>query len=122
VQVRDEPVDLVPADAASAEWRIDVQVLRRPEEPDGAAFDMRGPAVHGRPGARFLYLTWGDVTASHPFTMFRRAKLMLDPVDPALVRRALAGGRPLVATIDLTDAHGGPRCGRVDAPALRWSV
>ena len=128
VQVRDEPVDLVPADAAAAEWRIEVHVLLPLEDAGsasdagGATLDFRGPAVHGRPGGRFLYLTWGDVTAAHPFTMFRRAKLMLDAVDPALVRRAVAAARPLIATIDLTDEHGGPRCGRVDAPALRWSM
>ena len=39
--------------------------------------DLRGPAVHGRKGERFLYLTWGDVGADDSFAMFRRAKLMI---------------------------------------------
>jgi len=53
--------------------------------------------------------------------MFRRAKLMLHRVDPALVTAAEAGGA-LVATVDLTDEHGCPRCARVDPPAIRWTV
>jgi Family of unknown function (DUF5990) len=129
VQERQDPVGLVAGDAASAEWRIAVRVVQPDSDGgDGGSddgvdrYDFRGPAVHGPRGARFVYLTWGDVTAAHPFAMFRRAKLMLDHVDRRLVRAALDGGRPLVATIDLTDDRGGPRCGRVVAPALRWSV
>jgi hypothetical protein len=118
VQVRSEPVDLVPGDAVSATWRLDVRVV----DGDDGGLDFRGPAVHGARGQRFLYLTWGDVTVHSPFTMFRRAKLMLDAVDPALVRAAVDGERPLIATIDLTDARGGPVCARVGPPALVWSV
>lgn len=53
--------------------------------------------------------------------MFRRAKLMLDRVEPELIERAMATGRLGVA-VDLTDNRGGPRCARLDAPALAWSV
>jgi hypothetical protein len=52
--------------------------------------------------------------------MFRRAKLMLGAVDPDLVRCAERTASTLVATVDLTDAKGGPRCARVDPPALVW--
>jgi hypothetical protein len=117
VQIRDEPGELVRADAASAEWIVDVNV--------DAGVDpilFRGPAVHGRGTERFIYLTWGDVGDSGTFAMFRRAKLRLDRVDPALVRTAVAQGRPLVATIDLTDEFGGPRCATPSEPALVWSV
>jgi hypothetical protein len=78
--------------------------------------------VHGRRGERFLYLTWGDGDSAETFAMFRRAKLMLDAVDPALVRRALDSGQELVATIDLTDDQGCPRCARVGPPALVWTA
>jgi hypothetical protein len=54
--------------------------------------------------------------------MFRRAKLMLSRVDPALVDEADVDGRCLVADVVLTDDRGGPRCARVDPPAVRWSV
>ena len=86
------------------------------------ALDFRGPAVHGKRGERFLYLTWGDVGDDGSFEMFRRAKLMLNRVDPALVRDADRREVPLVATVELTDGRGGPRCARVDPPAITWSV
>jgi hypothetical protein len=54
--------------------------------------------------------------------MFRRAKLMLDRVDPALMTEAEESDRPLVADVRLTDEKGGPRCARVDPPAVVWGV
>ncbi len=115
LQERSESVGLVPGDAPSATWDVDVRVVT-----EGGRLDFRGPAVHGKRGERFLYLTWGDVGAGESFHMFRRAKLMLDRVDAALVRTAEASG-VLVATIDLTDDYGCPRCARVDPPAIEWS-
>ena len=89
---------------------------------EDGALDFAGPAVHGRRGERFLYLTWGDVGSDGGFALFRRAKLMLDRVDPALVRSVEDDGQPLIGEISLTDDRGGPRCARVDQPALSWSV
>lgn len=117
-QVRHEPVDLVPGDAPSAEWTLDVRV----EITEDGALDFAGPAVHGKRGERFLYLTWGDVGDDGEFAMFRRAKLMLDPIDPALIRKADAPDHALDAEISLTDARGGPTCARVDPPQLTWSA
>jgi hypothetical protein len=77
--------------------------------------------VHGVRGERFVYLTWGNVDALHGFQMFRRAKLMLNRVDPALMSRAIDADR-LKAVVDLTGKDGGPRCARVDPPAIEWSV
>lgn len=116
VQVGREPFDLVSGDAASARWELDVDVVRNRD----GALDFRGPAVHGRRGERFLYLTWGRVHDG-TFDMFRRAKLMLGAVDPHLVETA-ADGRSLVGTVRLTDACGGPRCARIGAPDLVWRV
>ncbi len=116
VQVRSEPDGLVPGDAASATWEVYVRVVEVDDD-----LDFRGPAVHGAKGQRFLYLTWGDVPTEGTFAMFRRAKLMLGDVDPALVHRADSSGRPLVASVDLTDEKGCPRCARVHPPALSWS-
>lgn len=107
LQVRREPVGLVAADAATAEWEVDVEVIER----DGDR-DFRGPAVQGKRGQRFVYLTWGEVRDG-TFSMFRRAKLMLDDVpDPAV--------ESVVARVDLTDECGMPRCARLAAPALDW--
>ena len=118
VQVGREPVGLVRGDGPEARWSLDVRVVTA----DDGGLDFRGPAVHGRRGERFLYLTWGDVQPDGTFAMFRRANLVLDRVDPALVRRAAAGEVALTATVRLTDECGGPRCARVDPPAVRWSI
>jgi hypothetical protein len=118
LQVRREPSGPVAGDARRAEWSTEVRVISGPDE----QLDFRGAAVHGRPGDRFLYLTWGDVGTDGSFSMFRRAKLMLNRVDDQLVRDAEASDRPLVATVDLTDDHGCPRCARVDPPAVAWST
>ena len=118
VQIRADPSELVSADASAAGWELDVQVAEQP----GGSFDFRGPAVHGRRGDRFLYLTWGNVADEGGFEMFRRAKLMLDRIDPELVATAVRQGLPLVGRIRLTDGRGGPRCARVDPPDLTWTI
>ena len=53
--------------------------------------------------------------------MFRRAKLMLNRIDASVVGSALDAER-LLARVDLTGDDGGPRCARVDPPAIEWSV
>jgi hypothetical protein len=116
VQIRRDPAELVPADASEARWEVDVEVVRK----DGG-IDFRGPAVQGKRGERFLYLTWGDVGPDNEFEMFRRAKLMLDRVERGLMETAVTAGR-LDAVVDLTGGDGGPRCARVDPPAITWSA
>jgi hypothetical protein len=88
---------------------------------DEAGLDLRGPAVHGRRGERFLYLTWGDVGPDGAFAMFRRAKLMVADIEPRLLADAAAaeeGG--LRADLGLTDERGGPLCARVRPPTITW--
>lgn len=103
LQVKREPVGLVPADAAAAEWIAEIHTG------DG---DFRGPAVQGKKGERFVYLTWGTV-AGGSFSMFRRAKLMLADLP--------AGADEVTVEVDLTDEHCMPRCARLRPPALRIS-
>jgi hypothetical protein len=116
VQAAREPVQLIRADAPEMRWEIEVAVVRT----DGS-LDFRGPPVQGKRGDRFIYLTWGHIGPDDTFEMFRRAKLMLDRIDPELIESAIRLGH-LAATVDLTDDRGGPRCARVDPPALAWSV
>ena len=111
IQVGREPRDLVRGDGDSAVWVTPIEVVARDD-----GLDYRGPAVQGRPGGRFVYLTWGNVGEDGSFTMFRRAKLMLVALEP-LVTRSPAPGR-IVATVDLTDEYGGPRCARLNPPVL----
>ena len=115
IQVGRDPDGLVPGDADIARWEIDIEVVDR----DGGR-DFRGPAVQGRLGERFVYLTWGDVDGDE-FRMFRRAKLMLGRVDAGLLEEAVTAGA-LAARVDLTGPDGGPRCARVDPPSIMWSV
>ena len=118
VQVGQEPHDLVPGDALAARWELDVGVVAGSD----ASVDFKGPAVHGKRGDRFLYLTWGNVDDDGLFQMFRRAKLMLNRIDRELVTTAERRQRPLVAIVRLRDANGAPRCARVDPPDLEWSL
>jgi hypothetical protein len=77
--------------------------------------------VHGRPGARFLYLSWGAVDGD-TFAMFRRAKLLFGDIPTAALRAAHDGGAVLVGRLGLTDADGGPRCARVRPPEIVWQL
>jgi Family of unknown function (DUF5990) len=108
VQVGKEPCELVRADAPSPSWSLPIEVVAR----DGV-LDFRGAAVQGKPGARFVYLTWGDVGDDGSFAMFRRAKLMLADLEPLV-----ANAKGVIAHVDLTDECGGPRCARLKPPAL----
>jgi hypothetical protein len=117
LQVDKEPFGLVPGDTEDAAWSVDVRVV-----PTTGGLDLRGPAVHGKRGERFLYLTWGHVTPTGGFEMFRRAKLMVDDIEPGLLRAAAeSAGGGLAARVELRDAKGHPRCARVKAPAITWS-
>jgi hypothetical protein len=111
IQVGREPHDLVPGDADTGVWITAIEVLER-----GDDVDFRGPAVQGRRGERFVYLTWGNVGDDGSFTMFRRAKLMLSTLEPLVAGTDGAG--QVVGTVDLTDDCGGPRCARLRSPAL----
>lgn len=116
VQRKADVVERVPCNAGSAVWDLDVTA----REVDGL-LDVGGPWVHGRPGARFLYLSWGAVDGE-AFAMFRRAKLMFGDIPTALLRRAYEGGGTLVAELGLTDAEGGAVCARVRPPDISWTL
>ena len=108
IQVGKQPCELVRGDAESASWTVPIEVVARE-----GGLDFRGEAVQGKPGARFVYLTWGDVGDDGSFAMFRRAKLMLADLEPLL-----ADAEQVIARVDLTDDCGGPRCARLRPPAL----
>jgi hypothetical protein len=115
VQIGAAPVGLVRGDADSARWEFDVSTVIA----NGQA-DLRGPAVHGKKGERFFYLTWGHVGPGGSFAMFRRAKLMIGDIEPEMLAAAALDDRVLVASLSLTDERGGPRCARVKPPLICW--
>ncbi|MFE3163098.1 DUF5990 family protein [Streptomyces sp. NPDC059224] len=119
VQRRDRPGELLephPGDAASVTWTLECAAA---VTPDGV--DVTGPYVQHRLGRRFIYLSWCTLDDSGVFTMFRRAKLMLDAV-PADVLAAAAHHGLLVGRLGLTDAAGGPLCARVEPPHITWTA
>jgi hypothetical protein len=116
VQVGKEPFEPVRGGADRAVWTVEVRVV-----PTDDGRDLRGRAVHGRRGERFLYLTWGQVDPDGGFEMFRRAKLMVADIDPGLLHAASEpDATGLTASVKLSDAKGHPRCARVQDPAITW--
>lgn len=116
VQKGTKVIDRVPAWATTAEWQFEI-TSREIDE----LLDVGGPWVHGRPGARFLYLSWGNLTDTS-FEMFRRAKLLFGDIPTALLREAHDGDGTLTAELPLTDPHGDPLCARVRPPTIVWSL
>ncbi len=119
VQPRDSHCGLLgvqPGDAATAVWAFTATSV-----PARAGIDLTGPYIQGRPGGRFIYLSWGTVDRTGAFAMFRRAKLMLDGADQATLGAARRYGR-LIGRLGLTDAQGGPLCAAVRPPLISWSA
>ncbi|MGY2875913.1 hypothetical protein ACVW00_003103 [Marmoricola sp. URHA0025 HA25] len=108
VQVGRLPTEVVPADADRVRWDLEIEVSDRDGLPD-----FRGPAVQGRRGERFVYLTWGEGSGDD-FAMFRRAKLMLADIPQPYAEQ-------VTARIHLTDECGHARCARLGPPALSWA-
>ena len=109
LQVKSQPVDLVPADAAAAEWVAEIRT------DDG---DFRGPAVQGKKGERFVYLTWGTVDGDS-FSMFRRAKLMLAVFPSMLLRSPSTSISPMSLECHAALGCASRRSGSIDCALLR---
>jgi uncharacterized protein DUF5990 len=113
---RDELLGLVPGDAPSATWTLDCAV-----KPSPTGVDLTGPYIQGPPGGRFIYLSWGTVDDANGFTLFRRAKLSLDAIPPAVIDQATGSG-VIVGRLGLTDAKGHPLCAGVRSPRIEWTA
>ncbi len=111
-----ELLGLTPGDAPAAQWTIDCEVADTE-----AGLDVRGRYIQGPRGGRFIYLSWGTVDAAGVFSLFRRAKLWLDGVAPAVLADAVRTG-VLVGRLGLTDARGLPTCTASRPPAIEWSA
>jgi hypothetical protein len=107
---------LVPGDAPSATWTLDCKATS-----SSTGVDLTGPYIQGRPGGRFIYLSWGILDEAHAFMMFRRAKLQLDVIPPAVLANAVERGL-LMGRLGLTDTQGNPLCAAVRPPVIDWSA
>jgi len=117
VQGRRGPDDLfglVPGDEDAPVWELECTLVSPPPKAD-----LRGPQIQGGPGGRFIYLTWGVVDGEGSFRMFRRAKIWLDGVPPAVMAVACETGR-LTGRIGLADGKGWPICAAVRPPRIEW--
>lgn len=113
---RDELLGVVSGGAPSATWVLDCVATPAP-----GGTDLKGPYIQGPPGGRFIYLNWVTVDEAGTFTLFRRAKLWLDAVPPAVLDSALEQG-VLVGRLGLTDSKGHPLCAAVRPPLIEWSA
>ena len=113
IQVRREPEQIVRGDADTATFSATIEVVDKEGGPD-----FRGAAVQGRPGDRFVYLTWGNVVDDR-FEMFRRAKLMFDAIPADTLASAQSSG-VLTARLGLTDSCDMPKCAAIRPPAIVW--
>jgi hypothetical protein len=109
-----ELLELHPGDAPSAVWTLECTTVAT-----STGVDIKGPYIQGRPGGRFIYLSWGTVDAAGGFTLFRRAKLLLAAIGPDVLEAAVRSGC-LVARLGLTDAEGHPLCAQVRPPLIAW--
>ena len=87
---------------------------------DGS-LDFSGPAVHGKRGERFFYLSWSGERAGQR-AMFRRMKIHLRTVTEAQIAYAAKSGGTLVARVHAVAKDGGPACASVPLLGGGWNV
>ncbi len=114
--------DLVPPAKVSAdELRFEFSA-RVVESADGGV-DLRGPAVQGPRGGRFVYLTCGKRAGDPGSPWDRRAKV---PLEPLRVRLGSAAPRwtegEWEAQIEGVGRDGGPACASVPLVGGEWTL
>lgn len=106
---KEEVVEAQSLTEGSLHFRFEVTV--KPEVQDFA-----GPFVQGKRGERFVYLVWRD-----GFQSMGRSKIGLNTTLPwELVESALTEGKPLTATIRLSDAKGRPAFASLKPEMVQW--
>lgn len=105
-------------DRISFEFSVEVV-----EDSSAAGFRLRGPAVQGRPGERFVYLRMGAYAGQVGATAGWRAKIGLEGISRKLVETVTA--RPsgvLEVQFAGTGPKGGPACATVPLLGTGWRV
>jgi hypothetical protein len=93
------------------------------EATSGAGFRLRGPAVQGRPGGRFVYLCIGTYAGQVDTPYSRRAKIGLEGINRKLLAALKSKRSPVLeAQFAGTDRHGGPVCATVPLLGEAWHV
>lgn len=112
-----DPIGVVPGDTQGVEWRVSVRVVWRDGKPD-----FHGPQVDGKRGDRHVYLNWFSREADGQLRLFRRGKVMLEGLDPRLVKQSEEIGSALRCTVNLTNERGLPSTARFWAVNLGWRL
>jgi len=86
-----------------------------------SVLDFAGPAVHGKRGERFFYLSWSGTKAGKR-EMFRRIKVHLRDLTGKQLTKAIGTNGVLVARIQAVAKDGGPACASVPLIGGGWSV
>jgi hypothetical protein len=86
-------------------------------------FRLRGPAVQGRPGARFVYLRIGVYAGQVGTHIARRAKIGLEGISRKLLAAVKEKGPGVLAVAFAgTDQKGAPACATVPLLGTGWYV
>jgi hypothetical protein len=90
---------------------------------DDGTLDFSGPAVHGKRGERFFYLSWSGETGGVR-VMFRRLKIHLREVKPAQWSTVMRPGarKLLQARVHAIAKDGGPACASVPLLGGGWTI
>jgi hypothetical protein len=92
-------------------------------ESSSPGFRLKGPAVQGRLGERFVYLRIGAYAGQGDTTIARRAKISLEGIDRKLIAASKAKrGGVLEVQFAGTDSRGGPACATVRPLGKGWRV
>jgi hypothetical protein len=93
------------------------------EDSSVKGFSLRGPAVQGRPGGRFVYLRIGVYAGQVGTHIARRAKIGLEGISRRLVEAAKQT-RSGVLEVQFagTDRKGEPACATVPLLGAGWHV
>jgi hypothetical protein len=116
VQKGDEVIHDVLADEKHVTFSVPLRVVKNPKN---GKPNFRGHFAHGTPDERFIYLSWGERHLD-VWELFRRAKIHLNHLDWKTVEHALVTGRPVEASVSMTDEKGGPLCGSIKGSNIRW--
>lgn len=92
-------------------------------ESSSPGFRLRGPAVQGRLGERFVYLRSGAYAGQADTLIARRAKISLEGIDRKLIAASKAKrGGTLEVQFAGADSKGGPACATVRLLGKGWRV
>ena len=109
--------DLVPPVRMTAERLVFELTLRAGDEDPP---NFLGPFSQGPRGARFVYVNSGTMAGQEDSCWTRRAKVPLEGITRALLRRAKSA--PIEASITGVANDGGPACGTVPLLGGGWRI